>query len=133
MLHAMDIEKSIAFYELLGFETVDTDGGTPLGWARLHCEGGALMFLRAEHSVDPAVQGILLCMYAPDLVALRAELQKGGVKVPSISYPTYMPSGEMYLRDPDGYSVLVAHWGKNEQEVWERRIAAQPPRPGPVK
>jgi len=31
MLHAMDIERSLAFYELLGFVTVDTDCGNPLG------------------------------------------------------------------------------------------------------
>ena len=47
MLHAMDIERSLAFYELLGFVTVDSDCGKPLGWARMHCEGGALMFVRA--------------------------------------------------------------------------------------
>ena len=69
MLHAMDIERSLAFYELLGFVTVNTNGGKPLGWARAHCEGGALMFLRAAHPVDPAVQGVMLYMYSPDLLA----------------------------------------------------------------
>jgi predicted enzyme related to lactoylglutathione lyase len=133
MLHAMDIERSLTFYELLGFVTVDTDGGKPLGWARMHCEGGALMFLRAEHAVDPTVQGILLYMYAPDLKALHAELQRSGVVVPPISYPGYTPSGKMRLVDPDGYSVIVAHWGKSEQEVWEKRIKAQPPRRGTAK
>ena len=128
MLHATDIERSLAFYELLGLVTVDTDGGKPLGWARAHCEGGALMFLRAEHPVDPAVQGVMLYMYSPDLLALHAELQRSGVAAPPISYPGYMPSGEMQLRDPDGYSVIVAHWGPNEQEAWEQRIKAQPPR-----
>jgi hypothetical protein len=39
MLHSMDIERSLAFYELLGFVTVDTDRGNPLGWACMHCEG----------------------------------------------------------------------------------------------
>jgi hypothetical protein len=130
MLHAMDIERSLAFYELLGFVTVDTDCGKPLGWARMHCEGGALMFLRAAHAVDPAVQGVMLYMYSPDLRALHAELQRSGVAVPPISYPGYMPGGEMHLRDPDGYSVLVAHWGKKEQEVWEKRIKTQPPQRG---
>jgi predicted enzyme related to lactoylglutathione lyase len=128
MLHVMDIERSLAFYELLGFVTVDTDCGDPLGWARMHCEGGALMFLRAEHSVDPRAQGILLYMYAPDLTALRTALHGTGVAVPHIGYPQYMPSGEMRLVDPDGYSVIVAHWGNKEQEIWEKRINAQPPR-----
>jgi catechol 2,3-dioxygenase-like lactoylglutathione lyase family enzyme len=128
MLHAMDIERSLAFYELLGFVTVDTDRGKPLGWARTHCEGGALMFLRAEHAVDSAVQGVMLYMYSPDLRALRAQLQSSGVAVAPISYPGYMPSGEIQLRDPDGYSVIVAQWGPNEQQAWEQRIKAQPPR-----
>jgi hypothetical protein len=127
MLHVMEIERSLGFYELLGFVTIDTDGGKPLGWARMHCEGGALMFLRAEHAVDPAVQGILLYMYSLDLTALRAELQTSGVSVPHIGYPEYMASGEMRLVDPDGYSVIVAHWGKSEQEAWDKRTKAQPP------
>jgi hypothetical protein len=130
MPHVMEIERSLAFYKLLGFETVDTDCGKPLGWARLHCEGGALMFLRAEHAVDPAVQGVMLYMYCPDLQALHAELQGSGVAVPPISYPGYMPSGEMYLRDPDGYAVIVAHWGRNEQQAWEQHIKGQPPQRG---
>jgi hypothetical protein len=67
-------------------------------------------------------------MYSPDLRALHAQLQSKGVAVPPISYPGYMPSGEMQLRDPDGYSVIVAQWGPNEQEAWEQRIKAQPPR-----
>ena len=133
MLHVMEVERSLAFYELLGFVTVDTDGGEPLGWARMHCEGGALMFLRGEHAVDPSAQGFMLYTYAPDLLALRADLQKNGVAVPPIGYPEYMPSGEMRLVDPDGYSVTVAHWGKSEQETWEKRIKAQPPRGGPEK
>jgi Glyoxalase/Bleomycin resistance protein/Dioxygenase superfamily len=126
MLHAMDIERSLAFYELLGFVTVDSDCGKPLGGARMHCEGGALMFVRAEHAADPRAQGILLYMYAPDLMALRAELRTSGVSVSPIGYPEYMPSGEMRLVDPDGYSVIVAHWGKSEQQAWEKRITAQP-------
>src|ERR1700732_3937472 len=88
----------------------------------------APMFLRAEHAADPRAQGILVYMYAPDLKALRAELRTRGVNVPPIGYPEYMPSGEMRLVDPDGYSVIVAHWGNKEQEIWEQRINAQPPR-----
>jgi hypothetical protein len=53
MLHLAEIEKSIEFYERLGFTTIDTDRCQPLGWARLHCEGGAVMFVRAERPIDP--------------------------------------------------------------------------------
>ena len=65
MLHVADVERSIQFYELLGFTTVDTDRCTPIGWARLHCDGGAIMFLRAEKVVEPAAQGFLLYLMHP--------------------------------------------------------------------
>jgi hypothetical protein len=49
LLHVNSIEESMRFYDLLGFETIDQMGELGrLGWARMHCEGGALMFLRAE-------------------------------------------------------------------------------------
>ena len=120
--HVADIEKSIWFYELLGFVTIDTDGEKPLGWARMHCEGGALMFLRAEGPVDASAQPALLYMYTPDLPALREQLISKGIKVAPITYPGYMPSGEICVCDPDGYMVLVGHWGETEQVAWEKRI-----------
>ncbi|HSJ15495.1 MAG TPA: VOC family protein [Longimicrobiales bacterium] len=126
MLHVDSIERSIAFYELLGFTTIDTDRARPLGWARLHCEGGALMFLRAETPPDPAAQSILLYMYTDDLAGLREHLLGSGFEPPPIHYPEYMPSGELFLRDPDGYGVGIAHWGETEHEAWLRRIGRAP-------
>ncbi len=124
MLHVAEIERSIRFYELLGFATIDTDRGKPLGWVRLHCEGGALMFVRAEEPVAGA-QAVLLYMYTPDLAGLREHLLANGVKVPPIQYPEYMRSGEICISDPDGYVILVGHWGKSEHEAWEKRIGAK--------
>lgn len=42
LLHANSIEESMRFYVLLGFETIDQmrEQGR-LGWARMHCAGGA--------------------------------------------------------------------------------------------
>ena len=125
LLHVAEIRRSIPFYELLGFATVDTDRAQPLGWARMHCEGGAVMFVRAEETVDASAQAVLLYMYTPDLAGLREHLLLSGVKVPPIGYPEYMPSGEMRIADPDGYVLLVAHWGKSEQEAWEKRIGVK--------
>ena len=125
MLHVAEIEESIRFYELLGFATVDTDRCKPLGWARMHCEGGAVMFLRAEEPVNASAHGVMLCMYTPDLAGLREQLMAAGVKVPPIRYPEYMPSGEISIADPDGNTIIVSHWGKAEQEAWEKRISAK--------
>jgi catechol 2,3-dioxygenase-like lactoylglutathione lyase family enzyme len=123
LLHVAEIERSIRFYETLGFTTVDTDGAKPLGWARLHCEGGALMLALAEDAIVSSVQGVLFYMYTPDLAALRERLVNAGLKMSEIRHPPYMPSGEVAMKDPDGYVVLICHWGKTEQEQWERRLA----------
>ncbi len=123
MLHVKSIEESMQFYRLLGFETMDQMGGDGcLGWARMHCEGGALMFLRAEegHSPDPAQQGVMFFLYTPELAGLREHLLASGVQVPPIQYPEYASSGEINLRDPDGYAVSVCHWGQKEHEQWEQ-------------
>jgi catechol 2,3-dioxygenase-like lactoylglutathione lyase family enzyme len=129
LLHVADIARSLRFYELLGFETIDTEGDPScLGWARMHCEGGALMFLAAEedHGARDSGHGpdrILFYLYTPDLPGLREHLVAQGVEVSPIKYPDYMRSGEVMLKDPDGYVVLVGHWGKPEHEAWERRLA----------
>ena len=122
LLHVAEIERSIQFYELLGFSTVDTDRCEPLGWARLHCEGGAVMFLRAEEPLDPSAPHAFLYMYTPDLVGLREHLLANGVNAPSIKYPGYMPSCEIQLSVPDGNHIAFAHWGKTEHDAWEKRI-----------
>ena|SRR5437667_5159035 len=125
MLHVAEIENSIRFYKMLGFTTVDTDGCKPLGWARLHCQGGSVMFLRLEGPLDPSKQGFLFYMYTPDLGGLRERLVAYGIEVPAINYPEYMPSGKISIADPDGYHIEIAHWGKSEQEAWEKRLDAK--------
>ncbi len=123
MLHVADVARSIHFYELLGLELIDTEGPAGrFGWARMHCEGGALMFLLAEETVDASSQSILLAMYAPDLPALREHLLANGVNAPPITYPEYMPSGQITLHDPDGYIVGINHWGDAEHEAWLKSV-----------
>jgi hypothetical protein len=123
LLHVAEIERSIVFYQLLGFRLTDDDGCIPIGWARLHCEGGDVMFLRAERAIDAKAQGFLFSMYTPDLAGLRAHLVGKDVGVSEIKHPAYLPSGTMSLADPDGYHIEIAHWGNAEQEAWERHLA----------
>jgi hypothetical protein len=124
-LQVAEIEQSIRFCELLGFAAIDTDRTKPLGWARMHFEGGAILFVRAEEPVDASKQSIILYMYASDLPGLRAHLLASGVKLPEIAYPHCMPSGEICISDPKRYIILVGHWGSAEQEGWEKRIGGK--------
>ena len=120
LLQVADVERSLRFYALLGFEIVDVEGDPgSLGWARMHCEGGAIMFLRSDGPERPQKDRFLLYLYTPDLPALRTQLADAGVDVPSIARPGHMPSGELSLNDPDGYTILVGHWGKHEHDAWD--------------
>ena len=56
-------------------------------------------------------QAVLFYPYSPDLIALREHLLAKGVKVSSITYPEYMPKGEVCLDDPDGYVLLIGQAG----------------------
>jgi Glyoxalase/Bleomycin resistance protein/Dioxygenase superfamily len=120
-LHVADVGRSIRFYELLGFELIDIDGKPPV-WARMHCEGGALMFLKAEEWVDTSGVPVFFYLYTPDLAGLRDRLAASGIEAPPICYPEYMRSGELKLRNPDGYLVLIGHWGQTEHEAWLKQI-----------
>lgn len=122
LLHVADIPRSIRFYERLGFELIDTEGEPP-GWARLHCEGGAIMLLQAEEPLDPKRAMTPLYMYTPDLPAFRAHLVASGVDASPIHHPEYMKSGEIAVKDPDGVPVFVGHWGDAEHEAWKAHLA----------
>jgi hypothetical protein len=52
------------------------------------------------HAVMPYVE-------VADVVALRRKLMTAGVTVTDVTYPDYMPKGEIGVVDPDGYCVLI--------------------------
>jgi hypothetical protein len=128
MLHARSVEKSIEFYQLLGFKLIDIEGHSPLGWARLHCDdGSAIMLLLAEEpeNIDSEKQAIMLVLYTEQLPTLRAQLLAQNVSVGEIVHPPWMPSGSLMLRDPDGYRVNVNHWGDAEHQAWLKQRDAK--------
>ncbi|MDE1178718.1 MAG: VOC family protein [Edaphobacter sp.] len=122
MLHVASIERTIAFYEKLGFRLIDDDGCRPVGWARMHCASGEIMFLRAEHKIEATKQGFFFYLYTPELEVLREELFMQGITASEIRHPPYMPSGAMSLIDPDGYRIEVGQWGEIEQAKWEQHL-----------
>jgi len=93
MLHVADVERSIRFYRLLGFELVR--------------------------------QGILLILYTADLGALREQLAAAGEKPSLIEHPPWMPSGTIFLRDPDGYGIGINQWGDAEHDAWLKQLEAK--------
>ena len=127
MLHVAEVERSIRFYRLLGFELVDVEAedGCPLAWARMStADGSAIMLLLGEegHTVKPELQGIMLVLYIAELPALREQLVAAGERPTEIERPPWMPSGHIMLRDPDGYSVGINQWGDGEHQAWLKQL-----------
>ena len=119
MIHVADIERSRAFYRLLGFEVgnrVPREG--PAHWMWLYSRaandwrrGPNLMLTCISRPVNAKAQEVLFYLYARDLVALRNELLASGVLVSEITYPDYLPNGESQITDPDGYCLMIAQAG----------------------
>jgi len=121
MIHVADPERSIAFYQLLGFDVgnrVPSVG--PPHWAWLFQptvanwkHGPNLMIARSDCAIEAKAQEVLFYLYATDLVEVRDHLIAKGVKVSEISHPEYLPEGEFRTEDPDGYCLMVAQSGKD--------------------
>ena len=138
-LSVSDVERSIHFYERIGFSIVDVEGDPGrLGWARMHTEDGSAIMLALsdeDAQCDRSESGFILVLYTSDLPSLREQLLAAGEQPPPIQYPSWMPSGTLILRDPDGYTVGINHWSDKEHAAWlagiekKRATGALPPLP----
>jgi len=109
MAHVADVQLSIDFYKLLGLElrgSLKASDGD-LRWAHVASGQAHLMLARASGPIVASQQAVLFYLYSPDLVALREHLIAAGVTVSAITYPEYMPKGEVRLEDLDGYVLLI--------------------------
>ena len=114
--HVADVERSIRFYQDLGFEVgnrvlsdeVRSGGESLTVWAWLHSEKANLMVGLADEPVDPARQAVLFYLYFDDIQATRDTLVGLGHAPGAICHPFYMPGGECRLLDPDGYVLMLA-------------------------
>ncbi len=86
-VHVADVERSLAFYRLLGF-SVDSRHPAPAAaggpaprtvWASASCGGARIMFALASGRVDPAAQAVLFYVHTKDLAGLRQHLLASGV------------------------------------------------------
>jgi catechol 2,3-dioxygenase-like lactoylglutathione lyase family enzyme len=124
-----DVERSIPFYEALGFEVIkrhEPDGR--LEFAGLEATPSAKVMLARVDAVpetgpDARTPGFLY-LYTSDLDGLRARLLEAGHEADEIEDgPGPGPSRQMCVRDPDGHGHMVA-------ELFEGSVGRDPSRPG---
>jgi ketosteroid isomerase-like protein/catechol 2,3-dioxygenase-like lactoylglutathione lyase family enzyme len=108
-VHVADVERSVRFYELLGFAVSDTYRlEDRLDWASLESGDARLMLAFAHEPVDPARQAVLFYLYSDDLRDLQRHLRAHGVRAGQIRDGSPGPREEMCVRDPDGYVLMIA-------------------------
>jgi predicted enzyme related to lactoylglutathione lyase len=107
--HVTDVDRSIAFYERLGFEMEHEfrDDGRRV-WAFLERGDARLMVAEADGAFDPEAQGVIFYLYTRDLDTLRARLLDSGVEAPEVTTGGPGPDRQLELTDPDGYVLMVA-------------------------
>jgi catechol 2,3-dioxygenase-like lactoylglutathione lyase family enzyme len=116
-VHVEDVERSIAFYQHLGF-TVQSiyKYRDRVVWAALESEGAELMVTTDGDPIDPAGQGVLFYLYSNDLAALRAQLLAAGIQAGEIEDGTPGPRQELRLTDPDDYVLMIAQAAPDQPE-----------------
>jgi catechol 2,3-dioxygenase-like lactoylglutathione lyase family enzyme len=116
MVQVADVERSAAFYAHLGFAIGNYVPRTgKKAWAWLYApdapdwkRGPNLMIVRSEPGLDAEARDVVLYLYVTDLKALRSRLVAKGLTPGEITHPDHLPAGECCLKDPDGYTVMIA-------------------------
>lgn len=108
-VHVRDVERSITFYEHLGFTLGDTyRSDERLDWASLENADARIMLAHAEEPIRPADQAVLFYLYTSDLQGLQRHLRAHGHRAGPIRDGSPGPSAEMRVSDPDGYVLMIA-------------------------
>jgi catechol 2,3-dioxygenase-like lactoylglutathione lyase family enzyme len=111
LLHVADVERSIRFYEKLGFEVgnepLKNDQGVKTFVWMHRGDAAQIMLTRAGEPLDSGSRHIMFYLYSTDMPAYREELIARGVEVGKVTYPFWSPGGEFQVDDPDGWVWIV--------------------------
>jgi len=111
LLQVADVQRSVSFYETLGFEL----GSDPLkndqgvsSFAWLHNGTAAqIMLTLSGRALNPGARDLMFYLYVTDMPAYRKQLISRGVTVGEVAYPFWSPDGEFRVDDPDGWIWMV--------------------------
>lgn len=114
LLNVLDIAASIGFYEALGFTVGERwDGGEGRAWCLLACGDLRIMLNQSVRAASyhrrarPDYSDLVLYLYVDDAPACWKELQAMGLAGRHVGPQNY-GLDEVWLRDPDGYHVVIA-------------------------
>jgi predicted enzyme related to lactoylglutathione lyase len=111
LLHVSDVQRSVRFYEKLGFEVgneplKNDQGVTTFVWMH-HGSAAQIMLTLTGRPLNPGAQDIMFYLYVTDIRAYRERVISRGVSVGALKYPFWSPNGEFRVDDPDGWTWMV--------------------------
>jgi len=111
LLDVADLDRSISFYEKLGFEVgnqplKNEQGVKTFVWMH-RGDAAQIMLTRAGQSLDSGSRHIMFYLYSTDMPAYREQLISRGITVGEVTHPFWSPDGEFQVEDPDGWVWMV--------------------------
>ncbi len=115
--YVRDIDRSRAFYELLGFQEQSAGSGATSGWMYLHHNGHFLLLASTKPPLDVPRLPLLFYFFLSDLDAALARVEGSGVTVARVGHPPHALGGEAKILDPDGNTVLLGQRTRSESQT----------------
>ena len=109
-LPVLALEKSIAFYQSLGFKLIVQSLPE---YARFECEEGCSTFSLHKVIVLPTGEGVWIYFELENLDIRVAELQSKGIIFEELPIDKLWLWREARLKDPDGNQLILYTAGKN--------------------
>jgi len=123
MLHVSDVARSIRFYELLGFETIDCEG--PANCPRLGAHAlrrGCSDVLVGGTSCQCFCASRAACLVRPRLTRTAGALAGEWHRRPTDQLSGIHAEWRNHDQDPDGYTVGINHWPEAVHQEWLKDI-----------
>jgi catechol 2,3-dioxygenase-like lactoylglutathione lyase family enzyme len=124
--YVRDIDKSRAFYGLLGFREEQSGTGPASGWLVLEQNGHSVLLASSQPPLDIPPLPLLFYFFVDDLDPLVSEIRAAGTHSDHLGYPPHALGGEVKLIDPDGNTVLL---GQAERLASQAPPAEEPDSP----
>ncbi|MBV8516289.1 MAG: VOC family protein [Acidobacteria bacterium] len=122
LLVVSDLQRSLAFYEQLGFGEPNAWGEPPC-FAMMHRDGFELMLSLVEGDATPRPNGASevwdAYLRVTDLAAEQAALAAANIRVDKGPSDTFYNMREIEILDPDGYRWCIGQDTSDMPEVWE--------------
>jgi predicted lactoylglutathione lyase len=111
LLHVADVQRSIGFYQKLGFdlgnEPLKNDQGVKtFAWMH-HGKAAQIMLTHTGRPLNLGAQEVMFYLYVADMPAYREQVIDRGVEIGELTYPFWSPKGEFRIDDPDGWTWMV--------------------------